>query len=135
MNMRVLRLTAALCLAGHAHALALARAPVAPLAAAYGMRPQAMPRLAPARSAQLSMQAAAAGDGKGGPLAKLRAKLPPPAELKKVTPLGAMFFFILFAYTILRDTKAGLSLPLLRLFPAAVSTPARRLCVRRMCSS
>ncbi|EOD17449.1 hypothetical protein EMIHUDRAFT_451418 [Emiliania huxleyi CCMP1516] len=65
------------------------------------------------------MQAAAAGDGKGGPLAKLRAKLPPPAELKKVTPLGAMFFFILFAYTILRDTKAGLSLPLLRLFPAA----------------
>jgi len=64
-----------------------------------------MPRLAPARSAQLSMQAAAAGDGKGGPLAKLRAKLPPPAELKKVTPLGAMFFFILFAYTILRDTK------------------------------
>mgnify|MGYP002879336175 CR=1 FL=1 len=31
--------------------------------------------------------------------------LPPPKELKKVLPLGAMFFFILFNYTILRDTK------------------------------
>lgn len=40
-----------------------------------------------------------------GPLARLRSALPPPAELKKVTPLGGIFFFILFAYTILRDTK------------------------------
>ena len=29
----------------------------------------------------------------------------PPKELKKVVPLGLMFFFILFSYTILRDTK------------------------------
>jgi hypothetical protein len=41
----------------------------------------------------------------GGTLARLRAALPPPAELKKVSPLGGIFFFILFAYTILRDTK------------------------------
>ncbi|KAJ1640917.1 TLC ATP/ADP transporter-domain-containing protein [Pavlovales sp. CCMP2436] len=32
--------------------------------------------------------------------------LPPANELKKVLPLGLMFFFILFNYTILRDTKA-----------------------------
>ena len=31
--------------------------------------------------------------------------LPPKKELKKVLPLGLMFFFILFNYTILRDTK------------------------------
>jgi len=31
--------------------------------------------------------------------------LPPKKELKKVVPLGLMFFFILFSYTILRDTK------------------------------
>ena len=31
--------------------------------------------------------------------------LPPRKELKKVLPLGLMFFFILFSYTILRDTK------------------------------
>lgn len=31
--------------------------------------------------------------------------LPPRAERKKVLPLGLMFFFILFNYTILRDTK------------------------------
>ena len=31
--------------------------------------------------------------------------LPPRAELKKILPLGLMFFFILFNYTILRDTK------------------------------
>jgi len=41
----------------------------------------------------------------GGPLASLRAKLPPGSELKKVVPLGFMFFGILFSYTILRDTK------------------------------
>ena len=27
------------------------------------------------------------------------------SELKKILPLGLMFFFILFNYTILRDTK------------------------------
>ena len=31
--------------------------------------------------------------------------LPPKSELKKVLPLGLMFFAILFDYTILRDTK------------------------------
>ena len=41
----------------------------------------------------------------GGPLAKITNALPPPKELKKVLPLGLMFFFILFDYTILRDTK------------------------------
>lgn len=44
------------------------------------------------------------GDG-DGPLSALRAKLPPTPELKKVVPLGLMFFCILFSYTILRDTK------------------------------
>ena len=40
-----------------------------------------------------------------GPLSKLKESLPPAKELKKVLPLGLMFFFILFSYTILRDTK------------------------------
>jgi AAA family ATP:ADP antiporter len=40
-----------------------------------------------------------------GPLSVLRSKLPPAPELKKVVPLGLMFFCILFSYTILRDTK------------------------------
>lgn len=31
--------------------------------------------------------------------------LPPKSELKKILPLGLIFFFILFSYTILRDTK------------------------------
>ena len=40
-----------------------------------------------------------------GPLSKLKESLPPANEIKKVLPLGLMFFFILFSYTILRDTK------------------------------
>ena len=40
-----------------------------------------------------------------GVLSKIRATLPPPKTLKKLLPLGSMFFFILFNYTILRDTK------------------------------
>jgi hypothetical protein len=40
-----------------------------------------------------------------GPLAAFRAKLPPAKEVKKVLPLGLMFFCILFSYTVLRDTK------------------------------
>lgn len=40
-----------------------------------------------------------------GMLGALRSKLPPAPELKKVLPLGMMFFAILFSYTILRDTK------------------------------
>jgi len=40
-----------------------------------------------------------------GPLAAMWSKLPPTPELKKVVPLGLMFFNILFSYTILRDTK------------------------------
>lgn len=58
-----------------------------------------------ARSAVLASSAASsAGDGsaEGEALGKV---LPPPSELKKVLPLGLMFFFILFNYTILRDTK------------------------------
>jgi hypothetical protein len=31
--------------------------------------------------------------------------LPPKSELKKILPLGLIFFFVLFSYTILRDTK------------------------------
>ena len=36
---------------------------------------------------------------------RLRAKLPPKDELKKIVPLAIMFFAILFNYTILRNTK------------------------------
>jgi len=39
------------------------------------------------------------------PMAALRSKLTPGPEMKKVVPLGLMFFCILFSYTILRDTK------------------------------
>ena len=31
--------------------------------------------------------------------------MPEPTEAKKILPLGLMLFFILFDYTILRDTK------------------------------
>ncbi|CAM9916579.1 unnamed protein product, partial [Choristocarpus tenellus] len=34
-----------------------------------------------------------------------REALPGPTEAKKLVPLALMFFFILFDYTILRDTK------------------------------
>ena len=73
-------------------------APVAPRHHLPALRSIPAPRL---------QAAAAAGDseGKGGPLAKLSAMLPPKKELKKVIPLGLMFFFILFDYTILRDAK------------------------------
>ena len=61
------------------------------------------------RGAHSRMQAEAAaaddGDSKRGPLAKLASALPPRKELKKVLPLGLMFFFILFNYTILRDVS------------------------------
>ena len=40
-----------------------------------------------------------------GLAAKLRAKLPPADEMRKIVPLAIMFFCILFNYTILRDTK------------------------------
>ena len=36
---------------------------------------------------------------------KLKSKIPPSNERKKLIPLASMFFFILFNYTILRDTK------------------------------
>ena len=36
---------------------------------------------------------------------RLAAALPPANEMKKLLPLGVMFFCILFSYTILRDTK------------------------------
>lgn len=38
-------------------------------------------------------------------LQKLKSSLPPRSERKKLVPLASMFFFILFNYTILRDTK------------------------------
>ena len=59
----------------------------------------------------------------------------PPKELKKVVPLGLMFFFILFSYTILRDTKdvsrspsstLGQLHPLSKLHPLLYFKPATR---------
>eukprot|EP00578_Thalassiosira_sp_NH16_P010035 CAMPEP_0181121002 /NCGR_PEP_ID=MMETSP1071-20121207/24488_1 /TAXON_ID=35127 /ORGANISM="Thalassiosira sp., Strain NH16" /LENGTH=577 /DNA_ID=CAMNT_0023205757 /DNA_START=187 /DNA_END=1920 /DNA_ORIENTATION=- len=48
---------------------------------------------------------AAAVPPKGGFIQKIKSKIPPAAERKKLVPLALMFFFILFNYTILRDTK------------------------------
>ena len=91
-------LTAASCsfLGGSAPALRLAR-----------------PALPAARFASMQAEAAAPSEDEKplqsakpvGPLSKLKESLPPAKELKKVLPLGLMFFFILFSYTILRDTK------------------------------
>lgn len=61
---------------------------------------------------------AATGDGASGAaegwqgwvdgvVAKVKGALPEPAEAKKILPLGLMLFFILFDYTILRDTKVS----------------------------
>jgi AAA family ATP:ADP antiporter len=52
-----------------------------------------------------SSTAAAAAPNKKGLLSKLKSAIPPRAERKKLLPLASMFFFILFNYTILRDTK------------------------------
>lgn len=41
-----------------------------------------------------------------GVVAKVTSAMPEPTEAKKILPLGLMLFFILFDYTILRDTKA-----------------------------
>merc|ERR1719424_1494395 len=92
-------LTAASCsFLGGAGAPALRKArPALPVARFASMQAEAA---APSEDEQ-PMQSAKAG----GPLAKLKESLPPPKELKKVLPLGLMFFFILFSYTILRDTK------------------------------
>lgn len=38
---------------------------------------------------------------------KVKAAMPNATEAKKMLPLGIMLFFILFDYTILRDTKVG----------------------------
>lgn len=40
-----------------------------------------------------------------GVVAKVTSAMPEPTEAKKILPLGLMLFFILFDYTILRDTK------------------------------
>jgi len=48
---------------------------------------------------------AAAVPQKKGFVGKMKSKIPPAAERKKLVPLALMFFFILFNYTILRDTK------------------------------
>lgn len=50
-------------------------------------------------------EAASVPPQKKGFMEKLKSKIPPSNERKKLIPLGAMFFFILFNYTILRDTK------------------------------
>ncbi|KAL7551046.1 hypothetical protein ACHAWF_014284, partial [Thalassiosira exigua] len=42
---------------------------------------------------------------KRGFFEKIKSRIPPANERKKLIPLAAMFFFILFDYTILRDTK------------------------------
>lgn len=42
-----------------------------------------------------------------GVVAKVKEALPEPKEAKKILPLGVMLFFILFDYTILRDTKVS----------------------------
>lgn len=42
---------------------------------------------------------------KKGFVEKMKSKLPTKSERKKLVPLAMMFFFILFNYTILRDTK------------------------------
>lgn len=73
----------------------------------------ARPALPAARFASMQAEAAAPSEDEKplqsanpvGPLSKLKESLPPGKELKKVLPLGLMFFFILFSYTILRDTK------------------------------
>jgi len=48
---------------------------------------------------------AAAVPPKKGFVGKMKSRIPPAAERKKLVPLALMFFFILFNYTILRDTK------------------------------
>lgn len=64
------------------------------------------------------LSGAATGDGASGAaegwqgwvdgvVAKVKGALPEPAEAKKILPLGLMLFFILFDYTILRDTKVS----------------------------
>jgi len=54
----------------------------------------------------LNNAAAVPSDDEGNTAGKqLVGWLPPKNELKKVAPLGLMFFFTLFCYTILRDTK------------------------------
>ena len=60
------------------------------------------------RSSSLYMSegdAAAAQPPKQSFMEKLKSKIPPANERKKLIPLASMFFFILFNYTILRDTK------------------------------
>lgn len=51
------------------------------------------------------MMSTAAVPPEPGFMAKLKAKVPSPAERKKLIPLALMFFCILFNYMILRDTK------------------------------
>ncbi|CBJ30232.1 plastidic ATP/ADP transporter [Ectocarpus siliculosus] len=61
-----------------------------------------------AAAAVAAAEAGAAGGWQGwmdGAVAKVKEALPEPSEAKKILPLGLMLFFILFDYTILRDTK------------------------------
>ena len=75
--------------------------PIAPARACAPLPPQQRGRAAVMADAAAL---AAEGDGEGGKRG-WRSALPTRAEAKKVVPLGVMFFFILFSYTILRDTK------------------------------
>jgi ATP/ADP translocase len=53
----------------------------------------------------MSEGAQAAQPPKQSFMKKMKSKIPPANERKKLIPLASMFFFILFNYTILRDTK------------------------------
>lgn len=56
-------------------------------------------------SLHMSEGAQAAQPPKQSFMKKMKSKIPPANERKKLIPLASMFFFILFNYTILRDTK------------------------------
>ena len=61
------------------------------------------------KSSSLQMSASVAAEAeepkKQGFIEKLKSIIPPKNERKKLLPLGMIFFFNLFIYTILRDTK------------------------------
>ena len=64
-----------------------------------------MSAAAPQKQSGTQLAASTASSPNTGFLSKITSALPPPKTLKKLLPLGTMFFFILFNYTILRDTK------------------------------
>lgn len=60
-----------------------------------------------------------------GIVAKVTSAMPEPTEAKKILPLGLMLFFILFDYTILRDTKVKGERYIRRCFAVSVFFPKR----------